>query len=189
MTRNQWFAHPIETTTSSKLSQVLQGDTLAPYMFVICLDYVPRMSTDRIKESIFALKKTRSRRYPSETMKNVNYVDDLAFLANILDRAKSRRHSLVQSAEGIGLYLNPDKTEFLCFKQEIAISTLSSKPFNLVDQFIYLGGNISSTVSDVNMRRVKEGAAIDRVLIIWKSDLSDKIKQDFFQVVAVFVLL
>ena len=29
---------------------VLQGDTLAPYLFIICLDYVLRTSIDKIKE-------------------------------------------------------------------------------------------------------------------------------------------
>ena len=29
---------------------VLQGDTLAPYLFIICLDYVLRTSIDKIRE-------------------------------------------------------------------------------------------------------------------------------------------
>ena len=40
---------------------VLQGDTLAPYLFIICLDYVLRMSIDLMKESGFKLAKERSR--------------------------------------------------------------------------------------------------------------------------------
>ena len=35
---------------------VLQGDTL-----IICLDYIPQMSIDLIKENSFTLKKARSR--------------------------------------------------------------------------------------------------------------------------------
>ena len=42
---------------------VLQGDTLAPYLFIICLDYVLRTSIDRIRENGFELTKKRSRRY------------------------------------------------------------------------------------------------------------------------------
>ena len=30
---------------------ILQGDTLAPYLFIICLDYVLRTSIDKIKEN------------------------------------------------------------------------------------------------------------------------------------------
>ena len=31
------------------VAEVLQGDTLAPYLFIICLDYVLRTSIDKIK--------------------------------------------------------------------------------------------------------------------------------------------
>ena len=42
---------------------VLQGDTLAPYLLIICLDYVLRTSIDKIKENSFEQTKKRSRRY------------------------------------------------------------------------------------------------------------------------------
>ena len=42
---------------------VLQRDTLAPYLFIICLDYVLRTSIDKIRENGFELTKKRSRRY------------------------------------------------------------------------------------------------------------------------------
>ena len=45
---------------------VLQGDTLAPYLFIICLDYVLRTSIDKIRGNGFELTKKRSRRYPAE---------------------------------------------------------------------------------------------------------------------------
>ena len=34
---------------------VLQGDTLAPYLFIICLDYVLRTSINKIREKGFEL--------------------------------------------------------------------------------------------------------------------------------------
>ena len=36
---------------------VLQGDTLAPYLFIICLDCVLRTSIDKMKENGFKLTK------------------------------------------------------------------------------------------------------------------------------------
>ena len=62
-------------------------------------------------------------------------------------------------------------------------------PLKLVDQFTYLGSNISSIVYDVNTHIAKVWNAIDRLSITWKSDLSDKIKPEFIQAVAVSVLL
>ena len=58
-----------------------------------------------------------------------------------------------------------------------------------MDQFTYLGSNISSTESDFNIRFANVWYAIDSLSMIWKSDLSDKIKSDLFQVVVVSILL
>ena len=61
---------------------VLQGNTLAPYLFIICLDYVLQMSIDLMKESGFTLEKARTRKYPAQTITDTDYVDDIALLAN-----------------------------------------------------------------------------------------------------------
>ena len=54
---------------------VLQGDTLAPYLFIICLDYVLRTSIDIMKENGFKLAKERSRRYTAQTITDADYAD------------------------------------------------------------------------------------------------------------------
>ena len=59
---------------------------------------------------------------------------------------------LEQAARNIGLFLNTDKIEFMCFKQGI-ISTLCGKPLKLEDQFTYLRIHSSSTESDINIKR------------------------------------
>ena len=60
---------------------ILQGDTLDPYLFIICLDYVLRTSKDKIKENGFELTKKRSRRYPAKTITDTDYADDIAIMA------------------------------------------------------------------------------------------------------------
>ena len=66
------------------------------------------------------------------------------------------------------------QTVFMSFKQGV-ISIFRGKPLKLVDQFIYLVSNISLTESDVNIHIGKIWIAIEKLLVIWKSDLSDKI--------------
>ena len=122
---------------------VLQGDTLAPYLFIICLDYMLRTSIDEIKENGFLL------------------------------------HSLERTAAGIGLYINPHKTEYMCFNQTGSISTLNSSSLKLVDKFTYLGNSVLSTETDINTWLAKAWTAIDRLSVIWKSDLTDKMKRSF----------
>ena len=73
---------------------VLQGDTLAPYLFIICLDYMLRMSVDLMKENGFKLAKERNRRHPAQTITDVNHTDDIVLLANTPVQAKSLLHSL-----------------------------------------------------------------------------------------------
>ena len=124
---------------------VLQGDTLAPYLFIICLDYVLRTSIDKIKENGFELTKKRSRRYPATTITDADYADDIAILANTPDQAETLLHSLEQAAASIGLYINAHKTEYMCYNQTGDISTLEGTPYKLVDKFTYLGSSVEST--------------------------------------------
>ena len=66
----------------------MQGDTVAPYMF-ICLDYVFRMSIDIMKDNGFKLAKERSRRYPAQTITDADYADDIALLVSTPAQAKT----------------------------------------------------------------------------------------------------
>ena len=61
---------------------ILHGNTLVPYLFIICLDYVLWTSIDLTKENGFTLKEARSRQYPAETIADTDYADDIALLAN-----------------------------------------------------------------------------------------------------------
>ena len=77
---------------------IQSGDTLAPYLFIICLDYVLRTSYDKIWENRFELTKKRSKRYPAKTITDTDYADDLALLANTPDQAETLLHSLERAA-------------------------------------------------------------------------------------------
>ena len=96
-------------------------------------------STDIIKENGFTLEKKKSRskynkcwqhRWSSATPKYACPMPNPCCIAR-----------------GIGLNVNANKTELMCFKKG-AISTLIVKPLKLVNQFTYLGSKISSTESD-----------------------------------------
>ena len=168
---------------------VLQGDTLAPYLFIICLDYVLRTSIDKIKENGFELTKKRSRRFPATTITDADYADDIAILANTPDQAETLLHSLEQAAASIGLYVNAHKTEYMCYNQTGDIATLEGTPLKLVDKFTYLGSSVESTEKDIETRLTKAWTAINRLSIIWKSDLTDKMKRSFFQAAVTSILL
>ena len=146
---------------------VLQRDTLAPYFFIICVDYVLRTSIDKIRENGFELTKKRSRRYPAKTITDADYADHIAILANTPNQAETLLHSLEQAAAGIGFHVNAHKTEYMCFNQTGDISTLEGTSMKLVDEFTYLGSSVSSTEKDIDTRLTKAWTAIDKLSIIW----------------------
>ena len=81
------------------------------------------------------------------------------------------------------------RTEYMFYNQTGNIATLDGASLKLVDKFTYLGSSVSSTEKDINTRLTKAWTAIDRLSIIWKSDLTDKMKRSFFQAVVVSILL
>ena len=164
---------------------VLQGDTLASYLFIICLDYVLRISIDKIKGNGFELTKKRSRRYPAKIVINA---DDITIQANAPAQAETLLHSLERAAAGIGLHVNAHKTEYMCFNQTGDISTLGGSSLKLVNKFTDLESSVSSTEKDIDTRLAKAWTAIDKLSVIWKSDLTDKMKCSFFQAAVVSIL-
>ena len=68
----------------------------------------------------------------------------------------------------------------MCFNQRGDVPTLNGSSLKLVDNFTYLESSVSSTEKDINTRLAKAWAVIDRLSVIWKSDLADKIKRSFF---------
>ena len=59
----------------------------------------------------------------------------------------------------------------------------------LVDKFTYLGSSVSSTEKDIDTWLTKAWTAIDKLSVIWKSELTDKMKRSFFQAAVMSILL
>ena len=112
------FTHQMETDFFDIVVVVLQEDTLASYLFIICLHYILQMLIDLIKEKGLTLKKARNRWYSRETIMDAYYIDDTALLANTPTRAEFLQHSLEQAAGGIGLHVNADKIEYMYFNAD-----------------------------------------------------------------------
>ena len=159
---------------------VIQGDMLAPYLYIICLDYVVRTSIDKIRENGFVLTKKTGRRYPAKTITDADYAHNIALLANTPNQAETLLHSLEWAAAGIGLHVNAHKTEYMSYNQTGDISTLDEASLKLVDKFTYLGSSVSSTEKFIDTQLTKARTAIDRLSIRWKSNLTDKNETQIF---------
>ena len=113
----------------------------------------------------------------------------LLLVVNTPNQAEALLHSLERAATGIGLHVNAHKTEYMCYNQTGDIYTLDGTSLKLVDKFTYLGSSVSSAEKDIDTRLTKAWTAINRLSIIWKSDLTDKMKRSFFQAVVMSILL
>lgn len=71
---------------------------LAPFLFVICLDYILRISVDS--------ERTKS---PMRTMPTT-----LFSLETIADNASTLLHPAENAARMVGLYVNTREMEFMC---------------------------------------------------------------------------
>ena len=101
---------------------VLQGDTLAPFIFIICLHYVLCTSVNKIKHLGLTLTKARSRTHPAVTITDADFADDLALMAGV----QTLLHSLETASGDTGLYVNAKKTEYMSYNQIGTMHTLSS---------------------------------------------------------------
>ena len=90
---------------------MLQGDPLAPFLFIICLDYALRTSIAH--SDGLTLKRKRSRRYPAVTLADLDYADDIALLENNLADAQSLLLNVERACQAIGLLLNSSKTKYM----------------------------------------------------------------------------
>ena len=99
-------------------------------------------------------------------------------------------HSQEHASKGIGLHVNANETDFLGFKWESAISTLKWQVSKIRQVHVCW----QQYLIDLKWCQHTPSKGVNCYwqvidLMVWKSDLSDKIKWDFFQAVAVSILL
>ena len=120
-----------DTDYFDTVAGVLQGDTLAPYLFIISIYYVLRTYIDKIKENGIKLTK----KVPSKKITDADYVDDIALLVNASAQAETLLHSLERATAVIASHVNAQKTEYMRFNQTADITTLNGSSLKLVDKF------------------------------------------------------
>ena len=71
------------------LAGILQEDTLAPFLFIIVIDYVMRTSVDSMKESGLFYQPRKSSRHPALYITDAGFADDIALLSKQSRRCSS----------------------------------------------------------------------------------------------------
>jgi hypothetical protein len=124
-------------------SGVLQGDTLAPYLFIIVLDYVLRSAIpdESLGIQLTLSQGTRSRPKPSSYLTDLDFADDIMLVSDNIKNAQSMLSSIEYHAQLVGLSINLKKTEYILigeFKESVDLS-LNSGLIKQVKDFKYLG--------------------------------------------------
>jgi len=103
-----------ETQQFDVFAGVLQGDTLAPYLFIIVLDDALRKATEGMEEELgFTITPKKSRRTPAVTLTDLDFADDMCLLSTEMDQAQHLLARNEMECEKVGLELNAKKTEVM----------------------------------------------------------------------------
>ena len=183
------------------LAGVLQGDTLAPFLFIVVVDYVLRVTVGEHDHLGLTLQVGRASRLPRKAntsasstkhITDTGYADDLCMLSDTLDEAQTLLQRLESAAMLVGLVMNENKTEYMCFHQGTPSPKLlaqSGYELKRVSDFLYLGSWVNTSERDLSVRIAKAWAASNKMDKIWKSKLDRKLKVHFFRATVESVLL
>ena len=135
-----------ETPSCPILAGILQGDTLAPFLFIMLLTMYVRISADTMSENGYQLRPKRSSRYPAELLTDTDFADDIALISQSLEHAQDLLQSHEQASNGVGLYLNETKTKCMnrcLLNNNNPVKTLNGTELKKVEDYKYLGSYIS----------------------------------------------
>lgn len=175
------------------LAGVMQGDTLAPYLFVIVIDYIMSLVVAKGNYG-FTISPARSRRYPAEKITDADFADDLALLTDTLEEAQQMLRTLEEVAKTVGLTMNESKTKYLSVnlnseEEDQVLTGVSGVTIERVNDFVYLGSWIANTEHDFRVRKAKAWASCHQMKKIWTSNLRQDLKKRLFVATVESILL
>ena len=193
-------SEPFNITTG-----VLQGDVLAPFLFIIVIDYISNLSAGNygyLTHKSVERKNPRAARSnsaslattPERRLNDLAFADDVALLENNISRAQDQLDAFKNSAATVGLRLNTKKTEQMQLNQQQSATTTKlvsdNQEIAVFDDFKYLGSYVGSTTKDVNSRISLAWLAFSKLRPILKASRPTvKFKMRLFNAACVSVLL
>ena len=114
----QVLSPDVDTDFFNIYADVLQGDTLALYLFIVVLDYAMRIAIQTPTSYGFTLCKSRSRRHPAVVITDTDYADNIELLSDSIEKAELLLHQVESAAKLIGLHINETKTEYMVFNHD-----------------------------------------------------------------------
>ena len=96
--------------------EILQGNTLSPFLFVVTLDYALRKAiSGREQELGFTITPWRSARNPVVALADLHYADDICLISDQVEKAQELFKRVTEECARVGLRLNSKKTEVITY--------------------------------------------------------------------------
>ena len=181
-----------ETDLFDITAGVLQGDTLAPFLFVIVLDYAMRKAMAGSEEELgFTITPRKSRRHPKEVIADLDFADDISLLSDEMIQAQKLLLNVESECKKVGLGLNGPKTKFLAYNVEVQqpLHTMDGTALEQKDDFKYLGSWADCSERDIDIRKALAWKAINDMSKVWKSTMNTELKKKFFVATVESILL
>jgi hypothetical protein len=149
---------------------VLQGDTLAPFLFLIVLDCIMRKTFYKFPDSGVRLS-------PTLHITDLDFADDIALFHNTIAEAQKFLDIFSRIASRSGLDINPQKTKFMVLGSLPLPHTLTlgQQQLELVTSYKYLGVNTDTDV-DITARIGQAWSVMRSLTPAFRSTLSTALK-------------
>lgn len=177
---------------------VLQGDTLAPFLFVIVLDYAMRKAIQGKEENYgFTIEPRKSRRIPAKTITDLDFADDIALISDLISEAQDLLLAVEKECNAVGLHINAPKTKFMSFnipeefELKLGDGTVIGRALTEKKEqdFKYLGSWMDTSSKDLKIRKALTWVALNKMDKIWSSSLKRETKINLFRATGQYVLL
>jgi hypothetical protein len=164
---------------------------LAPFLFVIVIDYVMSRSEQSFG---FEYERRNGSRHPAKFINDLDFADDIALLENSIPWAEQQLNTLSAEANEVGLEINLEKTEYMVISlSENELDNqliLNGKPIARVENFKYLGANMISSEYDLSCRKGQAWSAFWSLKHIWQAKhLRISLKVNIFKTAVLSILL
>ena len=175
---------------------VLQGDTLAPFLFIIVVDYILRQALGGCQELGVEIQKRCGSRVPAKHLTDLDFADDIALVASVWENAQTLLANVEKAALEVNLRINNGKTKAMCLhsvadkSSPVQNFTVSSGSIENVTNFCYLGSFVRNSEEDLRQRIGQAWTATSKLWQIWKAnDISRPLKRRLFRSTVESVLL
>ena len=180
-----------DTEEFSIKAGVLQRDTLAPFLFIIMLDYALRKATDDHEHLGFTITPRKSRRTKAVTLTDLDFADDIGLISDQISQAQELLLRVENECQKVGLHLNSKKTEYMTFniRDHQPLTTKDGSKLERQPDFKYLGAWVNDSEADIKVRKALAWKALHDMRKIWRSTLSKELRIRYFRATVETILL